>query len=81
MEKVKVGKRYQLVIPAAIRKKIKIKIGDEMLLDVDKNGNLYLTPQPKSYTEALTGLGEEVWEKVNPVSYQRNEREEKDRDF
>ncbi len=78
MERVKVGKRYQLVIPAAIRKKIKLKVGDEMLLDVDQSGNLYLTPQFQSYTDSLMGLGEEVWEKVDPVGYQRNEREERD---
>jgi len=80
MEKVRVGKRYQVVIPAAIRKKTNIKVGDEMLLEVDTNGNLYLMPQPKSYTKTLKGLGEEVWENVDPVSYQRSEREEKDRD-
>ncbi|MDO9536601.1 MAG: AbrB/MazE/SpoVT family DNA-binding domain-containing protein [Bacillota bacterium] len=80
MEKVRVGKRYQVVIPAAIRKKTKIKVGDEMLLEVDKSGNLYLIPQPQSYTNTLKGLGEEIWENVDPLSYQRSEREEKDRD-
>lgn len=80
MERVKVGKRYQVVIPAAIRKKIKIKVGDELLLEIDKSGNLYLMPQPQSYTDTLKGLGEDIWENIDPVNYQRNERREKDGD-
>ena len=61
---VKVSSRYQIVVPAAARAQLNIHSGDRLLVDI-QDGLLILIPQPQDYTQKLTGLHKEVWEKVD----------------
>lgn len=70
---VRVGKRYQLVLPKTVRQRFDIHEGDEMLLEVSRRGIL-LVPRPKSYTAHLAGLHREVWENLDVDHYLERER-------
>ncbi len=69
---VKVSKRYQIAVPQQARKRLKIKSGDRLLVDV-QDGMIILLPEPQSYTQSLAGLHREIWEKAS--NYVLNERE------
>jgi len=72
----RIGRRYTVVIPAPVRKTLNVKIGDIVIVDTDARGNIVLMPKPKNYTRALKALGTEAFGGVDPVEYQRKEREE-----
>ncbi|MDD3024369.1 MAG: AbrB/MazE/SpoVT family DNA-binding domain-containing protein [Syntrophomonadaceae bacterium] len=73
MSVVKIGKRGTLVIPAEIRKQIKIKEGDEFLIDTSESGVMYIIRKPADFIEALKEAGQGIW--IDPVNYVRGERE------
>jgi hypothetical protein len=50
-----------------------IRIGQELTIE-ETQGRLILWPKPKSYTNALEGLGREIWEGIDPLEYIRQER-------
>ena len=55
---------------------MKEKLGDEFIWDYDKKENrLFIMKRPESYTDYLTGLGEEMWKKSGGVEYIKQERE------
>lgn len=70
---VKVGKRYQVVLPKKVRQRLDLHEGDELLIEVDRRGIL-LIPKPKSYTSHLAGLHREVWKDVDVDAYLNEER-------
>ena len=72
--RVKVSSRYQIAVPAAARKRLQIRRGDRLLVDV-RDGYLVLIPEPRDYSKRLRGLHREVWEGVEPQEYVRQERE------
>ena len=59
---VKVSNRYQIAVPQQARKRLKIKSGDRLLVDV-QDGMIVLLPEPVNYTQLLAGLHREIWEK------------------
>jgi len=59
---VKVSNRNQIALPQLARKRLKIKSGDRLLVDV-QDGMIILLPIPQNYTQALSGLHREIWEK------------------
>ncbi|MGB4691238.1 MAG: AbrB/MazE/SpoVT family DNA-binding domain-containing protein [Atribacterales bacterium] len=70
---IKLGSRYQIVIPAEIRKSMGLSERDELL--VAKSGNaIVIIPKPKSYADHLMGLHKNVWQGVEPDAYVREER-------
>ena len=69
---VKVSNRYQIAVPQQARKRLKIKSGDRLLVDV-QDGMIILLPEPQSHTQSLAGLHREIWEKAS--NYVLNERE------
>ena len=71
---VKVGKRYQIVIPKKIRDEVGIKVTDELVVDV-QGASVVIQPCPRRYSEYMQGLGKEVWSKTDAVEYVKNERE------
>ncbi len=75
MSVAKIGKRGTLVLPASIRKKHKIKEGDELIIDVSESGVIYLVPRPSDYVKALKEAGSGLWDTIGPVDYVRQERE------
>jgi AbrB family looped-hinge helix DNA binding protein len=71
--KVKVGPKYQVVIPQTIRKRVHIHPHNEVLVE-EVNGAIIILPQPTSFTEFMIGLGKEAWKDVDPKAYVRKER-------
>ena len=61
---VKVSAKYQIAVPQIARKKLNIKQGDRLLVDV-QDGVIVLIPQPRRYTEYLQGLHSEIWKGVD----------------
>ena len=60
---VKVSNRYQIAVPQHARRRLKIKSGDRLLVDV-QDGMIVLMPEPQNYTQSLAGLHREIWEKT-----------------
>jgi AbrB family looped-hinge helix DNA binding protein len=71
--RVKVGPKYQVVIPQAIRKKVPILPQKEVLVE-EINGIIIILPQPDSYADLMFGLGKEIWKGIDPKSYVAKER-------
>ena len=70
---VKVSAKYQIAVPQIARKKLNIKQGDRLLVDV-QDGVIVLIPQPRRYTEYLQGLHGEIWKGVDVKKYLNGER-------
>lgn len=70
---VKVSSKYQIAVPQMARKKLNIKQGDRLLVDV-QDGVIVLIPQPKRYTEYLQGLHGDMWKGVDVEKYLNGER-------
>jgi AbrB family looped-hinge helix DNA binding protein len=74
MQKVKVSKKFQIAIPAEVRRQLGIKQGDELVIDVEGKHAL-LMRVPESHAADLAGLHADVWAGVDPDEYVRRERE------
>ncbi len=72
--RVKVSNRFQIAVPAEARRRLSIKEGDHLLVDV-REDSIVLVPEPRDYAARLRGLHREVWEGVEPQEYVRQERE------
>ncbi len=71
---VKVSAKYQIAVPQIARKKLNIKKGDRLLVDV-QDGVIVLIPQPKRYTDYLQGLHSEIWKDIDVQDYLKGERD------
>ena len=80
MTKTTVSQKYQVVIPKEIREKTSIKEGQEMYVYCI-GGSIMLSPSPKSYSEKMLGLGQEIWKDIDPLEYIRQERVNWDRKY
>ena len=74
MQKVKVSGKFQIALPAAVRRQLGIERGDHLLVDV-RGKHILLMREPEDYAGALAGLHAEIWEGVDPLEYVRRERE------
>lgn len=72
-QSVRLGKRFQLVLPKKIRQRLGLREGDVLLVEATRKGIL-LVPKPQSYTRHLAGLHREVWQDVDVDEYLREER-------
>jgi AbrB family looped-hinge helix DNA binding protein len=70
---VKVSAKYQIAVPQIARKKLNIKKGDRLIVDV-QDGVIILIPTPKSYTNYLQGLHSEIWKNIDTQKYLNEER-------
>jgi AbrB family looped-hinge helix DNA binding protein len=68
MKPVKVSAKYRIAIPRSAREKLKIKVGDRLLVDV-QDGIIILIPEPKRYADHLQGLHNEIWKGVDVKKY------------
>jgi antitoxin PrlF len=59
----KLTSRFQLTIPAVLRRQLEIEPGDLMNLTVD-GGKVLLRAAKEGWTESSRGLGEEVWNRA-----------------
>ncbi|MDP2641276.1 MAG: AbrB/MazE/SpoVT family DNA-binding domain-containing protein [Candidatus Yanofskybacteria bacterium] len=75
MDKAKLSKKYQIVVPKEVRKKMGLRVGESVsVYSVDKERAM-LVKHPKSYADALQGLGKEVWEALGGADkYIKEER-------
>ncbi len=65
-----------VLIPKDMLDFIRQKLGKEVLWVYDEDSKeLTLIKRPDSYTEALSGLGAEMWKKVGGTDYIIQERE------
>ncbi len=71
---VKVSAKYQIAVPQIARRKLNIKKGDRLLVDV-QDGIIVLIPQPKRYTDYLQGLHSEIWKDIDVQNYINGERD------
>jgi AbrB family looped-hinge helix DNA binding protein len=71
---VKVSSKYQIAVPAAVRRRLDIDSGDYLLVDV-QDGVIILIPEPTDPVEALRGLGREIWEGIDAQDYVDGERD------
>lgn len=72
-ETVKVSKRHQISVPSAVRKRLGIKQGDRLLVEV-KGDMIILLREPRDYVDHLSGLHEEVWRDVDVDEYLEGQR-------
>lgn len=73
MQSVKVSDKYQIAVPAQVRRQLGIKPGDRLLVDVRGN-HVLLMPEPANYAEAMAGLHADVWKGIDSTKYLQDER-------
>lgn len=75
MKTAKLSQKYQIVVPKAVREKMKLRAGANVhIYSIDENRAL-LVRHPKDHVAALEGLGKEVWASLGGAdSYIRKER-------
>jgi AbrB family looped-hinge helix DNA binding protein len=73
---IRIGKRAQLVIPVALRRKMGIDEGDILHARVTDEGSLILTPAPRDPVERLRQIAHRYFKGVDPVAFQREMRDE-----
>jgi len=73
MAKTTISQKYQVVIPKEIRQKIKISEGQELYV-YSVGNSIIMSPSPKSYSEKMLGLGQEIWKNIDPLEYISRER-------
>jgi hypothetical protein len=74
-DKIVANESKVLIVSKEIMSLIKEKLGDQIICDYDaKTNELTLVKKPDSYTDALTGLGEEMWVNAGGVKYLEQER-------
>lgn len=71
---VKVSAKYQIAVPQIARKKLNIKKGDRLLVDV-QDGVIVLIPQPGRYADHLQSLHREIWDGTDVQRYLDGERD------
>ncbi|MBI2415726.1 MAG: AbrB/MazE/SpoVT family DNA-binding domain-containing protein [Candidatus Kerfeldbacteria bacterium] len=76
---VLLSQKCQIVVPKAIRQRLKLKAGMRISMDAIDNHHAIITTQPKNYTDALSGLGADVWKKLGGVRHLKKLRKEWDK--
>ncbi|MFC4766481.1 AbrB/MazE/SpoVT family DNA-binding domain-containing protein [Effusibacillus consociatus] len=62
--------RFQTTIPKDIREKANLGIGDGLIWKYDEiRDEIIVIRKPKRFSDALWGLGKEIWEKENGDEY------------
>jgi AbrB family looped-hinge helix DNA binding protein len=69
MQTVKLSSKNQIVVPREAREAIGVKSGEEIVVVVHGD-QVLLVRRPKSYTQAMLGIGKGL----TPKNYLRNER-------
>jgi bifunctional DNA-binding transcriptional regulator/antitoxin component of YhaV-PrlF toxin-antitoxin module len=71
--RVKVGPKYQVVIPQKIREKVPVLPQKDVFVE-EVNGAIIILPQPESFTEFMFGLGKEAWKGIDAKAHVKKER-------
>ncbi|MGH2354574.1 MAG: AbrB/MazE/SpoVT family DNA-binding domain-containing protein [Chloroflexota bacterium] len=75
MVTVKVSRKNQIAVPAAVRRQLGIQPGDRLSVQVE-GSRLVLQREPEDILGALLGLAPEVWQGVDGTAYLRGLRDE-----
>ncbi len=70
---VKVNSKNQITIPRSVRERFNIKVGDELLVDVQKN-LVVVIPKPANYAKHLERIAPEIWKSIDVEKYLNAER-------
>ena len=71
---VKISKRNQIAVPSDVRRRLKLKSGDRLVIDI-QDGMAVMLAVPTSYTNNLAGLHKEIWQGIDTDAYLQGERE------
>lgn len=75
MDTAKLSKKYQIVVPKAVREKMRLHMGSSVRVYPIDEDRALLVKHPKDYVAALEGLGKEVWDALGGGDkYIREER-------
>lgn len=75
MTNIKLSSKNQVVIPKEVRKKLGLKAGATIAIYPIDEQRAVLVKRPKSYADALEGLGKEVWDALGGADkYIKEER-------
>ncbi|MBL7156191.1 MAG: AbrB/MazE/SpoVT family DNA-binding domain-containing protein [Candidatus Pacebacteria bacterium] len=75
----RLSRKNQIVVPAKIRRALKIQGGDELswrLIRDKKQSKVLIEPKPKSWASHTRGLGKKVWKNLDINQYLQNLRQE-----
>lgn len=75
VERVKVSRKNQIAVPATVRRKLGIRPGDWLEVEV-ADGEAVLRPQPRSALGELVSIAPEIWRGVEGKAYLRELRDE-----
>lgn len=75
---IRIGRKYQVVIPREIRKRLALREGDEMIYENTPNG-VFIYPKPANPVAFMRGLGAGLWNDENVDTYLKKERDSWDR--
>lgn len=77
MQLVTVGRKYQIVIPKEVRKKLKgLKPGSKVGLHAVDETTATIKSEPKSWVERTYGMMAEAWKDIDPVREVEKMRDE-----
>lgn len=72
-----IRQRFQTTIPQEIREKASLNVGDTLLWMYDDiRKEIIVMPKPKRFTDAIFGLGKELWSEESMDDEVRKERDE-----
>ncbi len=75
---VRVSSRYQIAIPAAVRRKLGIRAGDELIVDVRAGSHLVIMRRPRTpdeWARRLSELNAQAWAAGDPLVHIQEERD------
>lgn len=72
--RVKVSSKNQIAVPAEVRRQLRIKNGDILMVEI-VGDHLMLTREPDNWVEYLRGLHKEVWDGIDAQEYVKRERD------
>jgi len=72
MSTTRMSSKGQVVLPKAVRERLRLRPGAR--LEVAVNGRAIVLREVGSVSEALAGLGREIWRGIDAVKYVRKER-------
>lgn len=69
------SEKYQVVIPKMVRQEMHLTVGAQVTVHLINQDMAVIVKRPKNITDALSGLGKEVWQKLGGgENYLKNER-------
>jgi len=71
--------KYQIVVPAKVRRELGVDAGDTIVWQVVQTGNqkkVIAEVKPKNWTKHTRGLGKDIWKDIDIDHYIKNLRAE-----